>query len=597
MQLAPVPDLPNSIKQLIENRTEQSANAKASVEGSSRLFSDLPCSLARQLRMVSEQTVESGIPWSALAGLLEEEQFIEVAHYIVDARNAIERSLAADVEAAMPLIHNHRYAPYISSFRYNLADQSYQAQELLGTVKIVDPRMSMRYMLHFLENSVGPDRQSIGRAAVLHAHRNFTVPGLFEYMMPYGFKGPAMPQEIGQQLIDEMQAMAPYSDLGVGRAILWAQDPTLEQLKEWESKLKMDPWGYASLAELYRKYGDLDAAIRCCEKSASLEKNVNTAVQLSDLYRDRHELAKWEQTLLEYLNVEDIGLEHDCIHALLAWGYIAQGQWQKAKPHAIESAQTSAGKGYMMAAQVCEGLAQWAESEHWTRECSQAFPRSSACLWYFWCRRTGRGDVTSAHRMAAEYAALPHVTTSENEMVLGTYYALEGDTHAALKAFRRAMADRPNYQCTFMVAQLAHDVYDPRLRSATLATMQTYCLEHMAGAEPDKTQVHAAGLAIMQLMKSGDTAPERLQEIDALLGDVDETTRSAFAYFIGRELEARGDTTQAERYWRRSIAMPHRDEHFATLAGCELAKRHGTSRADDDQLDQDDLWPAAAVQD
>ena len=37
--------------------------------------------------------------------------------------------------------------------------------------------------------------------------------------------------------------------------------------------------------------------------------------------------------------------------------------------------------------------------------------------------------------------------------------------------------------------------------------------------------------------------------------------------------------------------LPNRDVYYATLAGFELAKRHGTSRPDDDVLDEEDLWP------
>ena len=49
---------------------------------------------------------------------------------------------------------------------------------------------------------------------------------------------------------------------------------------------------------------------------------------------------------------------------------------------------------------------------------------------------------------------------------------------------------------------------------------------------------------------------------------------------------------EAEKYWRRSLVTSGRDITAATLAGFELAKRHGTSRPDGDALDEDDLWPA-----
>ena len=58
------------------------------------------------------------------------------------------------------------------------------------------------------------------------------------------------------------------------------------------------------------------------------------------------------------------------------------------------------------------------------------------------------------------------------------------------------------------------------------------------------------------------------------------------------ELDALGKKDEAEKYWRRAIVTVDADVTAATLAGFELAKRHGTSRPDGDVLDEDDLWPA-----
>jgi hypothetical protein len=56
------------------------------------------------------------------------------------------------------------------------------------------------------------------------------------------------------------------------------------------------------------------------------------------------------------------------------------------------------------------------------------------------------------------------------------------------------------------------------------------------------------------------------------------------------ELDALGKKEEAEKYWRRCLVTPEADWGSTTLAGFELAKRHGTSRPDDDALDESDLW-------
>jgi len=95
-----------------------------------------------------------------------------------------------------------------------------------------------------------------------------------------------------------------------------------------------------------------------------------------------------------------------------------------------------------------------------------------------------------------------------------------------------------------------------------------------------------------KLLKSGDASEERLEQLEKMLTDIEEITRSAFAYFVGRELDELGKSEEAEKYWRRAMILPNYDLYYATLAGNALAEHHGTSRPDDDRLDKGDLWPA-----
>ncbi len=99
------------------------------------------------------------------------------------------------------------------------------------------------------------------------------------------------------------------------------------------------------------------------------------------------------------------------------------------------------------------------------------------------------------------------------------------------------------------------------------------------------------------MLKTGDASEERLARIDKLTGKLAEVTRSAFAYVIGKELAMLGDMKRAETYWRRAVVTPGGDSCCSSLAGFELARLHGTSRPDDDVLDESDLWPAPQAAD
>ena len=83
----------------------------------------------------------------------------------------------------------------------------------------------------------------------------------------------------------------------------------------------------------------------------------------------------------------------------------------------------------------------------------------------------------------------------------------------------------------------------------------------------------------------------RCRHIENMLVELTAISRGAFAYFVATELEFLGKEKEAEQYWRRALTIPAGDPNYATLAGKELADRHGTSRPDNDSLDESDLWP------
>jgi len=153
----------------------------------------------------------------------------------------------------------------------------------------------------------------------------------------------------------------------------------------------------------------------------------------------------------------------------------------------------------------------------------------------------------------------------------------------------------PAFTCTFMIAQLSRQLSDEKLREKVLREMAIAAEKHQS--EPEEAddydaEIYEAGLEILELLKTGDPSEDRLERIDQRLAKVDESTRSAFSYFVGSELHALGKLDAADKYWRRALVSPIYAPCCATLAGNALAQRHETSRPDEDVLDQSDLWPA-----
>jgi tetratricopeptide (TPR) repeat protein len=228
------------------------------------------------------------------------------------------------------------------------------------------------------------------------------------------------------------------------------------------------------------------------------------------------------------------------------------------------------------------------------RSASEAYPSGTGYSWYFWCRRNGRGDERAAADLAARYFAAPIPDTRETHLLRGAYCLLQSDLPGALEQYQRAGAYAPNYSCTFAVAQIARELGDEQTRLATLDAMEKAVMEAKVAGETRDAKVDAAGMAIIELMRSGDASKERLDTLESLLTALDSTSRTAFAYHVAKELDHLKQTAQAELWYRHALVLSGREALRATLAGAELVRRHGTSRPNDDVLDETDLWPAPA---
>ena len=259
--------------------------------------------------------------------------------------------------------------------------------------------------------------------------------------------------------------------------------------------------------------------------------------------------------------------------------------------HAETAAHTWSNWGLQVASYACEALAEWGPSERWIREASMSYPTSSGHHWYFWCRRTGRGDEGEARLLAEKFYSANILQPTRNEQIsLGAYRLLEGDVRGALDAYRKAQSLAPSFGCSFMISQLARQLSDGKMSKRVLQEMEMTAEKNKKSYESFES-IKPAGLEVLELIKSGEASVERLKRIDNLLAEIGDGSCSAFAYFVGKELHGLGKSDEAERYWRRALALAYQDPLYATLAGNSLAKIHGTSRPDNDRLGKDDVWP------
>ncbi len=299
-------------------------------------------------------------------------------------------------------------------------------EQAITNMKIEDSRGNMKRMFYHLWFVGAHGGKGVGKLAGDLVSHDFTMKGRLEYFFSNPSTWNTSTTKISPYYVREFCAIAPHSEISVRYSIHTARKPTIKQLEEWEDKLTVDATAYTKLGNRYHSLNDIERAVRCYEKSLKALPTYETASKLADLYWQK-DFDKWEKALSDFLNSEDLGLQHARAHQKLAYGYAHYGLWHEAKAHAEAAGQTWSAWGLQIASYACEGLAEWEESEHWIREKSQSYPSYSGKEWYYWCRRTGRGDEYQAQLLAKKYFSTEFAKpTRDNQVELGVYHLLEG---------------------------------------------------------------------------------------------------------------------------------------------------------------------------
>ena len=555
-------------------------------------FSPLPTTVAKELRELSRSDQSHGISWSALAYLIDEEVFLMACNSLKVSTNATESSHVDEVDAVWPFVKHHRYACLIKAFRYNKRLESDQRAKVIAPLELEDPvrRMStFALILVDVKNEQGVDLRELFNQSTSPNH---TFQDLVEYWYLYGY-GPRFPRSVttdyGRQSRRELRTVAPNSEIGIRMELLQNTKP--RKLRALEKQIRSDPKCFEILGDRYKMIGLDPEAIRCYEKSLELLASSSATRSLAEIYYQKKQFEKWEQTYLNFFETEDLGLTHQSAKLKLCDGFIRQGLFHEAKPYAIETARTWSARGLIKASFVAEMLGQWEESEKWIREASESYPTGSGWQWYFWCCRTGRGDLEAARLLAETYMRGLSEKTRSECITQGACHLLEGDQQQALESYRKALAFKPTLTCTWMVAHLSRKLNDEPARTQTITALKNYLQK---STEPN--DIKGFQTAAIQLLETGKASDELLKQLEAEYLKLVEINQGAFGYYLGVELDAIGKPKLAEKYFRRSMICL-KDQTHGTLAGAELVEKHGTSRTDDDEVTPATMWPSPGKND
>ena len=290
---------------------------------------------------------------------------------------------------------------------------------------------------------------------------------------------------------------------------------------------------------------------------------------MADIYKRQGKLGRWKEVLEDSLESEDFALSHARTRVTIAEFHMERGELDQALPYAVAAADTGAAWAMLCASRCLEGLGRWEESEAMVRATSERYDEQPF-VWYFWCRRTGHGDLAAAQDFALDQAKrLARGKRPGNQNILGVVYQLMGDQQCALEEFGPGAA-RGDAYCLIYIALIAHERGDAAARDAALAD----AVERGAAYEKSIGRSDLSMFEIARWMQAAVKQPvgeePPITALEKILKPQTPEGICHSCYIVGRYFELSGNEKLAHAYYQRGLDTHAYQKSPYTLSGLRL---------------------------
>ncbi|WP_020468346.1 tetratricopeptide repeat protein [Zavarzinella formosa] len=432
-----------------------------------------------------------------------------------------------------PLLADHPLLPFLEHHDNHLVDDWNQYEQRV--VKIAIPELTRRHggvveKLHQMNQNFGILYHNM---AITHGDNTYYD----IYLLMGMLKGPGSFSVFAHRLLQ----VSPYSPMA--RAALIRDDWKFAQSRAalWESEAR-DPEVFQALARQ-----SLDS-----ERHADAERQAAEAVRLSPNLESYRLLARarraggdderFVSTMKEFLKVPDQGLSWALAQSEIANHYMARKKFEEARPHAEAAGASGAAWGLECEGRCAEGRGDWELAERLIRS-STANYTNFRNHWYFWCLRTGKGDLKGAEGQADAYLRALGAPKFEGDMLLaGVRQSAAGRPARAAEYFTMAF-DRNHLDIFLMIAAAEYD-----------AAAESEKRELAFKKAPTNSTYYSIIPFVRDRLANSQGKPPTREEIEASLKSLPVSARPEADYFIGRFLQNRGQTELASEYFRRCSA-------------------------------------------
>ena len=500
--------------------------------------------------------------WATLGVLIRELSFMQVQRRAWFQARIWCVSPDEFIAASAPLVERHPYRAYITRYAWDQTLRDQALQELLN-LELVDPELTAAGIQEALKRQDA--KKAVRMWKQMSVHFDFTA---------FDFIRSGLTREIpsgycGEQLLT-VDPMSPYARM---LSVHSNWDKVKDLAAEWEKTGAKFPGLMLAFGDRSMKAQQFEDAARCYKAAIEICPSLNACRGLAAVYHKQGKMDLWLETLEDFLEQPDYGLGHAMVRTQIAREFMGQGDYARALPYAEDGARSYAGSCLTCAAWCHEGLKNWGDAETYFRNCSERY-RGSVFEWYFFCRRTGKGDLHAARQCVENALADPSTRAGLRDDMIAFFHVLEGKPEKALEGFQSRFQKVNLAYNGLWVALLADQLDQTELRDKTLKQVAANSKNKADSKEEDAP----IGLPALAKLLAADLEAGGNGELDPIaLAKIcpqgNAWVASDVFYFASRYLEQHGQADLAADCRKRSLAQWIPERWSYILAESEMLAR------------------------
>ncbi len=193
----------------------------------------------------------------------------------------------------------------------------------------------------------------------------------------------------------------------------------------------------------------------------------------------------------------------------------------------------------------------WEEAEVWHARNAERYPESSFADWFFFCKRTGHGNVAGARAFTEKYIQSLGDNGGARDTILGCFYWLDGQHEKAKAAFTRSCKPKLKAGDGVCLAVLLDQAGDAALRN-------TLMKEIVAQAKKPYSPWIEVLLYVNDTVLDPGDAKKALDpsEVERRIQACPENQRSFVEFFVAGFLKNHGQVELARKLYGRCTDSP-----------------------------------------